>query len=244
VVARLAGRTVSPEKFVATARFLDLFDPVLDHIARRTAVLEAARREKAPGSIAELQAEADAYRRVLGLHRAQDMNAWLAQVGYTLDEFEEEMEFRVLRRRKRASFTSKEVETCFHDERSDFDRARISQIVVAAEGLARELVEQVNSEKKDFHKLAAQHSLDEATRDAGGVVGWVRRRDMLPDLAARVFSAPAGLCVAPVKLADDAYQVVLVHETRTASLDPPTEEEVRDTLLARWLDGLAQEARR
>jgi peptidylprolyl isomerase len=235
VVGSVGRRVIDARHFIAAVRFLDLFEPVFDHIACRTAVVEAAHRDGSGVTTEDLQAESDAYRRVQGLHRSQAFNAWLATIGYSLDEFEEEMEFRLLCQRKRDAFSSKDVEACFREERSDFDRVRISQIVVAEEGLAREIAHQVNSEKKDFHKLASQHSLDEATRDVGGMVGWVRRRDLAPELAARVFAAPPGRVVAPDKLAEGSFQVVLVHESCAASLDAATDEEVRDLLLARWL---------
>ncbi|HZU97594.1 MAG TPA: peptidylprolyl isomerase [Planctomycetota bacterium] len=229
------GRPVSAREFVAAARFLGTYEPVLEHLAERVAVVEAARREGSGATADELQAEADDWRRVLGLHRAQAMNAWLASAGYTIDEFEEEMELRVVRRKKRASFGARELEACFAEGRSDFDRVRISQIVVASEGLALELVAQVSSEKKDFHELAARHSLDETTRDVGGRLGWVRRRDLPPELAGRVFSAKPGACAAPVAIGEGEFLVVLVHESRAAELDAATEEELRDLLLERWV---------
>jgi peptidylprolyl isomerase len=234
---------VDPAHFVAAARFLELYDPVVEHLASRAATVATSRSEGWAAAADELQAEADAFRRALGLHRAQAMTAWLSSIGYSLEEFEEEMEYRIARRKKRASFTQKEVEACFRDQRGELDRARISQLVVAKEAVAREIVEQVSSENADFAKLAARHSADDdATRDAGGYVGWVRRRDLLPEVAARIFAAPAGRCVAPIKLPDGTFQVVLVHETRTAALDKATEEELRDLLLSRWLGALAGRA--
>lgn len=242
-VAWLGARPVEARRFLATARFLDLFRPVLDHVAERIAVLEATRQSPGPPTTQELQAEADAYRRVLGLHRAKDFLAWLESVDLTLDEFEEEMELRVQRRKKRESFAPREVEAAFREARADFDRARISQLVVASEGLARELAlaaaeGEGPGKGEAFAKLARQHSLDEATREHGGLVGWVRRRDLGPDLAAPVFGTQPGRCAGPVRLAPDTFQVVLVHETRPATLDAATEDEVRDALLARWTQGL------
>jgi peptidylprolyl isomerase len=237
------GRPVSAREFVAAARFLGLYETVLEHLAERVAVVEAARREGSGATADELQAESDDWRRVLGLHRAQAMNAWLASAGYTIEEFEDEMELRVVRRKKRGSFSARELEACFAEGRSDFDRARISQIVVASEGLALELVAQVSSEKRDFHELASRHSLDETTRDVGGRLGWVRRRALPPELAGRVFSAKPGACAAPVAIGGGEFLVVLVHETRAAELDAATEEELRDLLLERWLESVAKARR-
>ena len=72
-IAVVGGREIGATHFVAAARFLDVFETVLEHLARRIAVVATARRDGAGATVAELQAEADAYRRVLGLHRAQAM---------------------------------------------------------------------------------------------------------------------------------------------------------------------------
>src|SRR5581483_9868428 len=110
------SRAVAPERFVAAAKFLDLYEPVVEHLAHRAAVVAAARREGWAASTDELQLEADLFRRALGLHRAQAMTAWLSSLGYSLDEFEEEMEYRIARRKKRAAFTARDLEALFKEQ--------------------------------------------------------------------------------------------------------------------------------
>src|ERR1700722_9561487 len=95
----MGNAEIDAKHFVAAAKFLELWEPVHDHVTRRTAVVRTAKKEGTGASPLELQAEADAYRRVMGLHRAQAMTAWLGTVGYSLDDFEEEMEYRILRRK-------------------------------------------------------------------------------------------------------------------------------------------------
>jgi parvulin-like peptidyl-prolyl isomerase len=104
--------------------------------------------------------------------------------------------------------------------------------------VAREIVAQTNSDGADFRELAARHAADETTREAGGYIGWVRRRDLDPEIATRVFAGTPKRCVPPIRLPDGSFLVVLLHEQKAAVLDAATEEELRDLLLARWLGHL------
>ena len=239
----IGSQAVDAGAFLATARFLGAFDPVLEHVVLRTAVLDRARRAKQTVSTEELQAEGDAWRRAMRLHSAKDTSAWLSAIGYSLDDFEAEMEYRVLRRQKRAGFTAQELEAWFNEHRADYDRAKLSHLVVKNEGLAKEILQQVKHEKKDFRALAQKHSTDEATRDAGGWLGWVRRSSFSPDAAPKVVAAAAGECVGPIKLSGGAAQLICVHEVVKATLDEATQDEVRGALLTKWLAGIRAETK-
>lgn len=242
-VVTVGSHAVGAPAFLAAARFLGAFDPVLEHVVLRTVVLEKARQGGQAIPTEELQAECDAWRRAMRLHSAKDTNAWLSTIGYSLDDFEAEMEYRLHRRKRREAFGAPEVEAWFNDHRADFERARLSHLVVKSEGLAKELLQQVKSEGKDFRQLALKHSTDEASREAGGHLGWVRRSAFASDAAPKVFAARAGECLGPYKVGSSAFQLVFVHEVVKPALDDGTREEIKDALLRQWLGKLRQEAR-
>lgn len=231
------SRTVDAKAFIAAARFLGSYPAILTHVMRRDAVVETARQNGQAPSTEELQAETDAFRRALGLHSAKETTAWLGAVGYSLDDLEKEMEYRLLRRKRKDALTKQEVETWFNDHRSELDRARVSQITVKSEGVAKELAAQVKNEGKEFRALAQKHATDERGRESGGYLGWVRRGD-LGAQAAKVFAAGANECLPPQKNADGTAQVVCVHEVKKAALDKETEALVREALLEKHLEGL------
>jgi peptidylprolyl isomerase len=241
-VVTIAGQPIDARSFLATARFLGVFDCVLEHVVRRASVIEKAKRAGLAVTDAELQTEADHYRQALHLHKAKDAEAWLNSLGYTLDDFEAEMELRILTRKKRASFTAAELEAWWNDHRAEYDQARISHALVKNDALAREIFQQVKHENKEFAKLAQKHSLDEATRDGGGYLGWLRRTSLPGETAARVFAARPGECLAPVKLPQGTVEVVFVHETRRPTLDE-ARDEILDRLLAKWIADLRAETK-
>ena len=242
-VVTVGTHAVGAPAFLAAARFMGAFDPVLEHVVLRTAVLDKARHKGQSVSTEELQTECDAWRRAMRLHSAKDTTDWLSAIGYSLDDFEAEMEYRIHRRKRREAFGAAEVEAWFNDHRADFERAHLSHLVVKSEGLAKELLQQVKSEGKDFRQLALKHSTDPATKEAGGHLGWVRRSAFASEAAPKVFAARAGECVGPVKLAGGAWQLICVHEVLKPNLDEAAREEIKDALLREWLGKLRQETK-
>jgi parvulin-like peptidyl-prolyl isomerase len=79
-----------------------------------------------------------------------------------------------------------------------FDKAAISRLVLADEGVARELRAQIVEDGADFHALTREYSIHAETRPAGGYAGLVIRTDMEPALEAAVFGSQPGKIVGPI----------------------------------------------
>ena len=117
---------------------------------------------------------------------------WLVENHLTFDEWGAMLEGGLLARRVRKAVTGKKIEPYFAQHRLDFDRATISRLVVAQEGLARELRAQIVDEDAAFHALARRHSTEAATRPMGGYAGEVKRGDLPAALQAEVFGGQPG----------------------------------------------------
>jgi len=77
-------------------------------------------------------------------------------------------------------------------------------------GDARQQAEAVLAQLRrgaSFAALAQEHSADEATREKGGEIGWVRRGQTVPALEQVIFSVPSG---SPPELVEASYGVHLV----------------------------------
>ena len=137
----------------------------------------------------ELQEAADEFRAARRLYEAEDLEKWLIANHFSVEDWERLLEEDILIRKVRDAVTEREVEQYFAENKLSFDAATISQIVVGAEEVAKELIIQISDEGADFHKLARRHSMDDATRPASGYVGPVRRKTCPPTRRPR-FSAP------------------------------------------------------
>jgi parvulin-like peptidyl-prolyl isomerase len=204
----------------------------------REAVLEAFLVQQAGAaglavSAEQLQSAADVFRHRQGLNSAEQTNAWLAREGLSVMDLEAVLERDLLVARLREHVTAPLIEAHFAARRNRYDRVRLSQIVVAREDLARELLTQIHQEGREFAELAREHSLHGPSRDRGGELG-VYMREQLPPGAKAVFTAREGDVIGPMSMSD-GFHLFHVGATTAAELDGPTTELIRKELFDAWL---------
>ena len=184
----------------------------------------------------QLQQFADDYRAIRGLYSGDEMLNFLKGNGLTEDDFEAFCEASALMAAlKNHLATEKKIEEHFINNRSEFDLARISIIIVKEETLADEILIQVNEEGEDFHKLARKHSIDEPTKYSGGYVGLVSRRMLSPEVSAKVFNAKAGDILGPFAFErENLFQLILVEEVVKGQLNDEVRETIKERILGEW----------
>lgn len=191
----------------------------------------------------ELQAEADRFRAERELFDAEATEAWLAGSRLSFADWESCLEERITARKLREALTAGKVEEHFAVNRLSFDEADISRIVVGDEGVAQELRAQIVDDAADFHALARRHSLDAATRPAGGYAGTVRRSDLEAAAEAAIFGAQPETVLGPFKEGREEWVLIKVDEVRRARLDEALRETIKERLFAEWLEEQRDKAR-
>ncbi|HEY0080763.1 MAG TPA: peptidylprolyl isomerase [Pyrinomonadaceae bacterium] len=214
-------------KFVGNLKFLsDAIDAAL--------VGQAAEELQVEITDEELQQAADEFRLARELHDAEATERWLAAQHLSYEDWEAMLEAEVTRRKLRERLTKGRIEQHFAEQRLAFDVAALSRIVAESEDVARELRVQVVEEGADFHALARQFSIDEATRAAGGYAGLFRRAELETAVEPVVFGASAGKVVGPFKT-DDGWTLYKVEQVRRATLDEETRAAIETHLFDEWL---------
>lgn len=182
-----------------------------------------------------LQQFADHFRSVRGLYSAQEMFDFLENSGLTEDDFEAFCEASLLMTDlKNQMAGEKKVEEYFINNRSEFDFARISMIIVEEEGLANEIAMQVTEEGEDFHVLARRYSIDGATKFAGGYVGVVFRNSLSPVVSSKVFNADAGDLLGPFQQ-DNHQQLIWVEDIVKPELTENIKEMIEERIFTQWV---------
>jgi putative peptide maturation system protein len=182
----------------------------------------------------ELQEEADIFRAERELFDAEATEAWLAGSHLSYSDWEVWLEERVVTRKLREALFGDQIEQHFAVNRLTFDEAAVSQIIVKDEDLAQELRAQIVDDGADFHALAREHSIDEATRPASGYAGTVRRTELEAAVEAAVFGARPGTILGPFK-DERGWLLIKVDGVRRATLDEATTEVIREQLFNEWL---------
>jgi foldase protein PrsA len=97
--------------------------------------------------------------------------------------------------------TAQEAEGYYKAHPEEFatgEQVKLRQMVLATEEQAKKLLVKVKA-GADFEALAKSQSLDEATRERGGSLGWVEKGHLQwPDLEKAIFAAKEGQVVGPV----------------------------------------------
>lgn len=95
------------------------------------------------------------------------------------------------------------------------EERRVRQIVLADETVAADIAQRLDDEE-DFDRLTAEFSIDEATRERGGELGWVSRDMLTEPVRSAAFSTLVGGRSAPIKT-EDGWHIIEVVDTRTPS---------------------------
>jgi parvulin-like peptidyl-prolyl isomerase len=182
----------------------------------------------------ELQQAADSFRHRHGLTGAEQTRQWFARERLAAEDFEAGLERDLLVSKFKHHLTQSRLAEHFAAHRARYAQAQLRQIVVASEGLARELLSRITDEGQDFADLARTHSLHSSSRLAGGTLGLVHRFALPPEAAQAVFAAAPGAVVGPVD-SEQGFHLFLVEALPEPALDEPTAALIREELFASWM---------
>jgi parvulin-like peptidyl-prolyl isomerase len=185
-------------------------------------------------SDAEIQEEADRQRRKLRLERAEDTLAWLQDQNIDSDDWELGIRARLLKQKLKEALFQADIDRTFNQNRLDFDKVRLYQIVVPYAPLSQELFYQIEEEELSFYEVAHAYDVDQMRRYRCGYEGLVSRRSLIPVLAAAVFSLPQGKLAGPVKT-EQGYHLLLPEEFIPAQLTDEIRQELFDQLFKEWM---------
>ncbi len=243
VVARVNDQTITFDEFVTELRLrhgppelVSMIDQLLIEQAAAADgihVTEDEMRLRWERAIAEAGSEAD-------------LKAILEQRNTTSEEYREQLRIGLLLDRiVRASLDIDEQEIRdFYDEHADDyqlgERVKARMILVASQENAETIAEALEA-GGDFAGLAQALSIDPATKDEGGDMGWFERRDYAEVIAQRAFAMEPGEISEPFE-APDGWVILKVEGHQEAGLRPF--DEVRDEVRSRIVRAKLPSARR
>lgn len=198
-------------------------------------ILTSAKQQGLQASDQELQEAADSFRQQNHLQQAAEMQSWLEARQLSVQDFEQGLELTILRVKLAEKVIGEQIDRFFAENQSRFEHAQVSQIVVEREGMAEELLSQIQEDGKDFAVLARKHSEDDNSRLAGGYLG-AMPRDALnsSEIEAAVFGAKPGTVLGPFKTAQ-GFHLIHVAEIIPAQLNDRTRDAIREHLFEQWL---------
>ena len=218
---------------LAVAKFRDQFSWLREAIEN-----EIIRREAESNGVAvsreEVDQSAHAFRVERKLRTAVAMNDWLASRSLSVRAWHAMLKADLLRQKITEQVVGEEDLRYFVEHRLEFDSAILSVIIVAEEGLCRELGAQIREDGVDFQSLARQYSTDAKAKVEGGYKGRMWRPQLAPLVQAAVFSAVPGQVVGPIKV-DRDWHLIQVGQVYPAELEEQIRANIRKHLFDTWL---------
>lgn len=234
---KIDGESVSLSDAVRILKYVGGHREFLSSVLEFMCVGRTARREGIRVADADLQTASDDERRVYGLYAAADTHAWLEEAGLSVEDWERALEYRLLKSRLAEKLvTDLAVEAQFQSQSDFYTVAAISVICVEARSKAVELADRLQGEEATFAELARRYSVNETSRDAGGLLGWVSLESLPAPLRKPISSsAGGGEVVGPVE-AEGLWYLVRVEAVKAPELTDEIREEIRGVLLGEWVD--------
>ena len=226
---------ISTDMFLRYGRITGQLKELVDGVINTLLIEAGAKEAGITVSDEELQAEADRFRSQLGLYSAKDTGEWLKALDLNIEDLESFCNGTVLSSKLCNALFADKAEEYFTVNKLNFDKAEVSQMVVAEESLAKELLLQLKEGESRFADLAKDYSLDKANGRLGGYTGWVSRESLGSSFAGAIFSAVPGEIVGPVET-DEGYHLVMVHDIYHAEFSDDIKDTVMKRLMNHWLD--------
>ncbi|OPH59450.1 hypothetical protein BC351_21350 [Paenibacillus ferrarius] len=174
----------------------------------------------------------------------------LTSYGMTLDDLKKNMKSQVLLKKilaPQVTITDDEIKKYYDDNLESLknpEQVQASHISVATKEEADAILADLKN-GGDFAAIAKEKSLDTATKDKGGTLGYIDKGSMDPTFETAVFALGTGATSEAVKTST-GYDIIKVTDHKAAST-PTLEEKTKDikqtltdeklsTLASTWLD--------
>lgn len=151
---------------------------------------------------------------------------WLQVTGQTREDYKEML---------RLSLISQQVmDTVSAGVGTEAEQVHVRLIMVDSEEMAQQVLTRLN-EGGDFAALVQEYSLDLATKENGGDLGWFPRGLVAPDLEAAAFALQPGQVSGVVRLGEGYHIVQVIEREAARPLSPDMQLDLRLSLFDEWL---------
>lgn len=158
---------------------------------------------------------------------------WLQAVGMDRDDYKEMLRQSMLSQRVMEAVTS--------NVGAEAEQVHARHIVVESEESAREILAMLQ-QGADFATLAREYSIDQATKENGGDLGWFPRQLVAPELENAAFALQPGQVSDIVRLGEEFHIIQVVEREAARPLAPEVQLDLRLAVFEQWLAELRASA--
>ncbi|MDF5715920.1 MAG: peptidylprolyl isomerase [Rhizonema sp. NSF051] len=208
---------------------------LIEGIATRKIITDAANKAGIKVEIEELQQTADNLRLAHKLIRAKDTWSWMEKHHLSLDDFEQVVYTNLLSNKLITHLFADRVETLLSEYQLDYAEAVTYEIIFDDEDLALELFDALKQGKISFLEVAHKHIQNPELRRKGGYQGILRYKDFKrQEIAIAVFNATPPQILKPIMTLEGVH-LIWVEEVIQPKLDRRLRVKILEDLFTSWL---------
>jgi parvulin-like peptidyl-prolyl isomerase len=231
---------INNEDILNQLKISQMLPAIKEQILITRIVKDEAAQAEIKVEISELQEGADAFRLKNKLIGAKITQKWLDIHQLSLDDFEGIIHFQLTIDRLKQKVLTDKVEKYFYQNKLDFDRVALYEVVLQNKELATELYYAVREGEIKFHDVASKYIEDIELKRKGGYLGRIQRKDLNPGLLS-VFSTPnPPQVIKPITTAK-GYHLLWIDEVIPAEITEEIRQELQGKLFMEFLREKANE---
>lgn len=241
IFARVGEEPITRDDIIKHLAFTQQLEAVLEEVIHTRVIAQSAHRQGYSVAAANVQRQADALRRSLGLHKAADTHQYLRTRGLSVDDFLEFVRLLLQQERVLHDIASPQaVENEFARNRMEYQSVECGRILVDDAQKASQIARILAAQPDQLGNLARSDSLDSLSARNDGRLGRLTRYSWPESVAADLFAAAGPRVIGPFEHPKGMFDVVMVFAVHEACLDQWTQVEVKRRLVESWLKRQAQ----
>ena len=182
----------------------------------------------------EWQAAGDAYRLEHKLLGVKETTNWLEQQRISLEDWSEGIKLELLTNKLKEHLFGVDVDGHYLNNRNNYKRVALSQILVLDRETALEVKRSLLSEKTSFCALALEYSKGKQSHTNGGFLGILYLSQLAPEIAEAIENTSAGEIIDPIKT-ELGYHILRVEKWFLPEMSELVRAEILNTLWQMWL---------
>jgi parvulin-like peptidyl-prolyl isomerase len=170
----------------------------------------------------EQQVEAD----IVAGGGQEPFEEWLQATGQTRDDYKEML--------RQSLITQQVMETVSTGVGAEAEQVHVRLIKVDSEEAAQQILAALQ-QGGDFAALVREHSLDLATVENGGDLGWFPRGYVAPELEAAAFALQPGQVSGVIRLGEGYHIIQVIEREAARPLSPEMQLDLKLSIFEQWL---------
>jgi parvulin-like peptidyl-prolyl isomerase len=156
----------------------------------------------------------------------QAFDEWLQATGQTRDDYKALL--------REALISQRVMDAVTVDVGTEAEQVHARHILLDSEEAAQEVLALLE-QGADFVTVTRDYSLDQATKDNGGDLGWFPRKLVPPELESAAFALQPGQVSGVVRLGDGYHIIQVVEREEARPLPPEMQLDLKLAIFEEWL---------